>query len=292
MDNLFAYIVNRITKTHLLNWMPDSLYLKMMFKARVGKKLDLKNPKTFNEKIQWLKIHDHNPVYTDLVDKYKVRAYVAEKIGESYLIPLLGVWDHAEDIDFNNLPNQFVLKCNHDSGSVIVCKDKSKFDREAAVKSLSWHLKQNLYWWGREWPYKNIQPKVIAEQYLEDSSTKELRDYKFFVIGGEVKALFVATDRQADSPTTFDFFDPNYNHLDFRQGHPNAKKIPQKPQCFEEMKRLALALAEGIDQVRVDFYEVNGKVYFGELTFSHYSGFTPFVPEEWDYKFGEWIHIH
>ena len=258
----------------------------------MGKELNLSDPKTYNEKLQWLKIHDRRPEYTTYVDKYKVRDYIAKTIGEEYLVPLLGVWDNAEDIQFESLPNQFVLKCNHDSGSVIICKDKSKFDINEAKKKLSKCLKKNLYDWCREWPYKNVKPCIIAERYMEDQSTAELRDYKFFCFNGEVKALFVARDRQTpNEETKFDFFDADYNHLDFTNGHPNAKQVPEKPSQFELMKQLAEKLSVGIPHVRVDFYECNGKIYFGEMTFFHWSGMVPFNPEKWDRTFGDWIKL-
>lgn len=272
------------------NWMSDEQYLKIAFWARMGKWPNIDPPKSFSEKLQWMKLHDRNPLYTKLVDKYEVKPIVAEKIGDEYIIPTIGVWDNVEDIDFNSLPNQFVLKCTHDSGGLVICKDKSKLDIDAAKKKLTTCLKHCFYWGMREWPYKDVKPRVIAEQYMEDE-TGELRDYKFFCFDGEVKALFIASDRTKDVETKFDFFDENFNHLPFTNGHPNADVSPTKPVCFEEMKSLAAKLSKGIPQVRVDFYEIRGKVYFGEMTFFHWSGMTPFVPEEWDYKFGSWIKL-
>ena len=272
------------------NWMSDEQYLKIAFWARMGKRLNLEHPETYSEKLQWMKLHDRNPLYTRLVDKYEVKPIVARKIGDEYIIPTLGVWEKAEDIDFDSLPDQFVLKCTHDSGGLVICKDKGKLNQDAARKKLGACLKHSFYWGMREWPYKNVKPRMIAEQYMEDE-TGELRDYKFFCFDGEVKALFIASDRTKDVETKFDFFDENFNHLPFTNGHPNADVPPSKPVCFEEMKRLASVLSKGIPQVRVDFYEIRGKVYFGEMTFFHWSGMTPFVPEEWDYKFGSWIKL-
>ena len=272
--------------------MPDEEYLKRAFKAAMGKELDLEDPKTFNEKIQWLKLYDRKPIYTTMVDKYEVKQYVADRIGAEYIIPTLGVWDQFEDIDFDSLPEQFVLKCTHDSGGLVICRDKSKLDKKAAKKKINASLKQNYYLQGREWPYKNVKPRIIAEVYMEDTTTRELRDYKFFCFNGVAKAVFVATDRQTPGEETkFDFFDMEYNHLDFRNGHPNAKQCPAKPQTFEVMRRLAETLSMEIPHVRVDFYEVDGKVYFGELTFAHWSGLVPFEPEQWDYTFGSWIQL-
>lgn len=274
------------------NWMSDELYIRIAYRARMGKKLVLNQPQTFSEKLQWLKLYNRRLEYTALVDKYEVKPIVAKIIGEEYIIPTLGVWNHYDEIDFDKLPNQFVLKCTHDSGGLVVCKDKGKLDRKATKRKIEQCLKNNFFWGMREWPYKNVKPRIIAEQYMEDEQTKELRDYKFFCFDGEVKALFIATERMKEGEETkFDFFDENYNHLPFTNGHPNAEVLPKKPVCFDEMKVLAAKLSKGIPHVRVDFYEVNGKVYFGEMTFFHWSGFTPFVPEEWDYKFGSWIKL-
>ena len=199
------------------------------------KKLNLKDPKTFNEKLQWLKLYDRNPKYTQMVDKHEVKNYVASRIGSEYIIPTLGVWDKFEDIDFDSLPNQFVLKCTHDSGGLVICKNKSDLDIDATKRKINKCLKKNYYWHGREWPYKNLRPRIIAEQYMEDTSTKELRDYKFFCFDGEVKALFIASDRQVKGEETkFDFFDMEYNHLPFTNGHPNARVMPEKPKGFEK----------------------------------------------------------
>lgn len=287
---LFVWkVCNRLK---LLNLLSDEAYLKFAFRAKVGKKLDLKDPKTYNEKLQWLKLYNRKPEYTQMVDKYGVKEYVANAIGEEYIIPTLGVWDSFDEIDFDKLPDQFVLKCTHDSGGLVICRDKSKLDKIAAKKKIERSLKTNYYLHGREWPYKNVKPRIIAEQYMEDEKTQELRDYKFFAFDGEVKALFIASDRFAGGEETkFDFFDENFNHLPFTNGHPNANVLPEKPEMFEEMKELAAKLGEGIPQARIDFYEVNGKIYFGEITFFHWGGMKPFKPEEWDYKFGEWIKL-
>lgn len=248
------------------------------------------DPITFNEKLQWLKLYDHKPVYTTMVDKYEAKQYVADRIGKEYIIPTLGVWDRFDEIDFSKLPDQFVLKCTHDSGGLVICKDKSQLDLDSARKKINNCLKRNYFWVGREWPYKNVKPRIIAEKYMEDPETKELRDYKFFCFNGVAKALFIASDRQtAGEETKFDFFDINFNHLPFTNGHPNAEIAPTKPDSFSEMVTLAEKLSKGIPHVRVDFYDVNGKVYFGELTFSHWSGFVPFRPKEWDEIFGSWI---
>ena len=270
----------------------DEAFIRMKYKAKMGKNLNLSKPITYNEKLQWIKLYDHNPLYTTLVDKYEVKRYVENIIGADYIIPTLGVWDDFDDIDFSKLPNQFVLKCTHDSGGIVICKDKSKLNLAEAKAKIEKCLKRNFFAFGREWPYKNVKPRIIAEQYMEDSKTKELRDYKFFAFDGVVRALFVATGRQNEGEDVkFDFFDENYNHLPFIQGHENAIELPEKAICFEKMKELASVLSKGLKEVRVDLYEVDGKIYFGEMTFFHHGGWTPFDPDEWDYKFGEWIDL-
>ena len=292
MSNIKEIII-KIWQRGYLNHLPDKMFLKLLFRVRMGKKLDLKNPKTFSEKLQWLKLYDRKPEYTIMVDKYEAKKYVADIIGEEYIIPTLGVWDSVDEIDFDKLPEKFALKCTHNSGKgMYICKDKSKMNKEAVKEGLRSGLKQNYYLSNREWPYKDVKPRIIAEQYMEDVETAELRDYKFFCFGGEAKALFIATDRaKEDTETKFDFFDMDFNHLPFTNGHPNAEILPQKPLNFELMKELAAKLSAGVPHLRVDFYEVNGKVYFGELTFFHWGGFVPFEPEEWDYTFGSWINL-
>lgn len=270
---------------------PSKMWLSWKFRQRVGYKMDWKNPNTYNQKLQWLKLYDRNPLYTTMVDKFEVKNYVANIIGEKYIIPTLGVWERFEDIDFEKLPNQFVLKCTHDSGGLIIVKDKSSFDIKKARKQFEIALKRNPYAITKEWPYKNVKPRIIAEQYMEDSTTNELRDYKFFAFNGIVKAMFVASERYGNEETKFDFFDMEYKHLDLRNGHPNAKILPKKPKGFDEMRHLAEVLSVGIPQVRIDFYEVDNQIYFGEMTFFHWSGLTPFEPQKWDETFGEWIEL-
>ena len=222
----------------------------------------------------------------------KQKKYVAGIIGDKYIIPTLGIWDSFDEIDFSLLPDQFVLKCTHDSGGLVICKDKSKFDKKAARKKINKSLKRNFYLVGREWPYKNVKPRIIAEEYMEDSRTQDLRDYKIFAFDGVAKALFVATDRQTkDKETSFDFFDMEFRHLPIKNGHPNADIMITKPSTFNEMIKIAEKLSKDIPQLRCDFYEINGRTYFGELTFSHWSGFVPFEPLEWDLKFGSWITL-
>lgn len=275
----------------LLNLCPDKLFLKLKWIGRrMPYRLDLRNPKSFNAKLQWMKLYDHNPLYTELVDKYKVKKYVSDRIGEKFVIPVLDTWESVDDIDWNALPDQFVIKCSHDCGGQIICSNKSNLDIYAAKEKLKAALKRNYFYDGREWPYKNVVPTIFAEKYMEDEFG-ELRDYKFFCFDGRARAMFIATDRSKAPEPYFDFFDMDFNHLPFTQGHPNAPVTPEKPKCFEEMKELAARLSEGLPQVRIDFYEVNGQVFFGEFTFFHFDGTVKFNPVEWDFTFGSWIEL-
>ena len=280
-------ILNRIGR-----FISDERFVKWDYYFAFHKKLNLDNPQTYNEKLQWLKLYDQHEEYTQMVDKYEAKKYVASIIGEDYIIPTLGVYNSFDEIDFDKLPNQFVLKCTHNSGGVIVCKDKHTLNIEKAGKLINHWLKQNPFWANREYPYKNVQPRIIVEKYMEDESGYELKDYKFFCFDGDVRYLFVATDRSvAGEETKFDFFDVEWNHLPFTNGHPNSPRPISKPANLEKMIAISSQLAKGIPHVRVDLYNINGKIYFGELTFFHWSGMTPFEPEEWDFKFGECIHL-
>ena len=278
------------TVRYTLRFLPNETYIQLNYFAHFRKFADLKNPKTFNEKLNWLKLHDHNPIYSKLVDKYEVKPIVANMIGEEYIIPTLGVWDHFDEINFDALPRQFVLKCTHDSEGVVIVRDKDKLKKSEAKKKLEDALRQNFFFIGREWPYKNVKPRIIAEPYLVDKETMELRDYKFFCFDGEPKALYVASDR-AQNETKFDYFDMEFNHLDIRQKYPNASVPIKKPKTFDQMIKLSRELSSGFAHVRVDLYEANGKLYFGELTFSHWNGFVPFDPDTWDKTFGDWITL-
>lgn len=286
------YLLHALGRRNLLDWMSDERYLTTSYRLTFGKKPNLDNPVTYSEKLQWLKLYDRNPDYVDMVDKKKVKSLVAELIGEEYVVPTLGTWEKAEDINFSILPDRFVLKCNHDSGGIVICKDKTKLDEKKAIDKLSKCLKHNGYWYGREWPYKNVEPCIIAEPYLEDTITQELPDYKFFVFSGKVRAMFIATERfSSKEETKFDFYDDQFNHLPFVQGHPNSNKPIIKPNSFDKMKELAEIIAKDLVHARVDFYEVDGRIYFGEITFFHFSGLQPFEPEEWDERFGSWIKL-
>ena len=269
--------------------LPDSLFLKCQYFMRLGKKLDLKNPKTFNEKLQWLKLHDRKPEYTMMVDKYEVKKYVAEKIGEQYVIPTLGVWNHFDEIDFDSLPDQFVLKCTHDSGGLVIVKDKNSFDKDAAKEKIEKCLKNNYYWKGREWPYKNVFPRIIAEQYLD--APNKLVDYKFMCFNGICKLIFTVTNRFSDNEINVTFFSTKWEKLDFERHYKKDPETLKKPENLEEMLMISQKLSENHSFSRMDLYENRGKVYFGEITFYPGSGVEEFSPEDYDTKLGNLIEL-
>lgn len=284
-------IADNITKTNILQRMSDTAYLKLIYWLIFGRKLDLKNPQTFNEKLQWLKLNNRKTEYTTMVDKYEVKKYIAEKIGEEYVIPTLGVWDNFDDIDFDLLPNQFVLKCTHDSGGLVICKDKSKFDIVMAREKINQALTRRFYYFGREWPYKEVKPRIIAEKYMVDKSVSELRDYKFFCFNGEPKMFKIDFNRYTNHQANY--YNLKGELLKFGEVvcPPDYSKNIEMPQKLEEMIGLAKKLSKNIPFLRVDFYETDGNVYFGELTFFPASGFGKFEPDEWDKKIGEWINL-
>jgi len=286
-DPIFRYDI--LTSHNLLFWKSDEQILKDKYYFRFHKPLNLDNPQTYNEKLQWLKLHDRRPEYTEMVDKYLAKSYVRERIGDEYIIPTLGVWDKFEDIDFDKLPNEFVLKCTHDSGGLVICKDKRRFDYDAAKVKIKKCLKRNYFYVGREWPYKNVKPRIIAETYMMDGLEPFLTDYKFFCFNGEPKIMYSSKDK-SDDPRT-DFFDMEYNHLNMKMRDPNADVIPPKPHCFDLMKKISCELSAGFPHLRVDFYEVNGKIYVGELTLYHCSGFAEITPQEMALKMGLWIDL-
>lgn len=268
----------------------DRKYLEYVYKEHMGKNLNLDNPKTFNEKLQWLKLNNRNTMYTKLVDKYEVREYVSKVIGSNYLIPLLGVFDSCEEIDFDKLPNQFVLKLTHDSGTVIICKDKTKLNRKQTISKLKKGLKRKYFYLYREWPYKNVKPRIIAEKYMKDNNSSELNDYKFYCFNGEPKMMFIITERGNDPK--INFFDMDFNEINLQQGFKKGEKKLEKPKKFDEMIKLARKLSYGIPHVRVDFYIINGKVYFGELTFFDSAGLEKFEPEKYDEILGSYIDLN
>lgn len=296
------------------NNMSDIEFLSRKYKYSIGKELNLQNPQTYNEKLQWLKLYNRKPEYTQMVDKYEVKKHISKVIGEEYTIPTLGIWNKFEDIDFDSLPNKFVLKCTHDSGGLVICRDKGSFDIANARKKINKSLKRNYFWETREWPYKDIKPRIIAEEYIDvsDNSTSTtdgsidtnslqakygLLDYKFMCFDGVVKALFLdigvignSTEHAKDYYRNI--YDREWKVMPFKETR-DFYPIPiEKPSFYEEMMRIAEKLSEGIPHLRVDLYYVNNRIYVGELTFFHGSGLSNyFEPEEWNHTFGSWIKL-
>ena len=270
----------------------DETYLKRIYRATMGYELNLDNPKTFNEKLQWLKIHDRKPVYTQMVDKIESKKIVSKLIGEKYIIPTLGVWDTFDDICFDQLPNQFVLKCSHDSGGLVICRNKQIFDYKVAKKILTSSLKLNYYTRLREWPYKDVKPRILAERYLENSISEGLTDYKVHSFDGKPRVILVCRNRFNKSGMTEDFYNERWEHLSVsRISHPNSKDGTKKPEELEEMLSLSRKIAKDILFVRTDFYIVNHKIFFGEITFFPSSGFKKFIPESFDEIMGSWLKL-
>jgi len=274
----------------IYNWIPDPVFLKLIYRLHFGKNLNLENPTTFNEKLQWLKLYDRNPIYTNYADKYLVREFVKNTIGEKYLVPLIAVYDSADEINWNALPNKFIVKCNHASGRNIICMNKDNFDIIDARKKLAKWIGHNFFWHGREWAYKNIKPRIIVEHFLEDDKG-DLLDYKFMCFNGKTKCLFVCSDRNNGEGLKVDFYDMNWKHMNFERHYKNSGRTILKPEGFDIMVELAQKLSKGIPFVRVDFYEVNGNIYFGELTFFPGNGLEEFTPEFYDELLGSWINI-
>lgn len=269
--------------------LPDKLYLKLLFPLSVGYPLNLETPRTFNEKLQWLKLNYRKPIMTKMVDKYEAKKFISNKIGKEYVVENYGIWDNFESINFNSLPNSFVLKTTHDQGGVVICRDKGKLELENAQKKLTKHLKFRHYYLTREWPYKNVKPRILAEKLLE--SDDEFKDYKFYCFNGIPKVMYISQGKK-NGKLQLDYFDMNFNQLDIRR--PNIEssgKELEKPQQFELMRSLSSKLSEGFPHLRVDFYQVENKLYVGELTFFQGGGMMPFIPEKWDNTFGNWIEL-
>lgn len=289
---LFAVLLNH--NTYLSKIIPDYLYLKIIYRGYMNKSLCFDNPKSFNEKIQWLKINKRKPEYTKMVDKYEAKEYVQGIIGEKYIIPTIGVWNRFEEIDFDRLPKQFVLKCTHDSGGLFICKDKSNLDFLAARKKISRSLKNNFYYLNREWPYKNVVPRIIAEQYLEENdSNGGLTDYKFFCFHGKAQFLYVSRGLENHKTAQISFYDLAGNELPFYRSDYRTLGKLALPCNYDEMLFCANTLAQSIDSpfVRIDLYSINNNVYFSEITFSPCGGLLPFTPEIWDLELGKLIQL-
>lgn len=283
-SNILIYLTNK----NFFNWIPDKAFLEMKYRLIMKKKLDLENPVTFNEKLQWLKLYDRNPEYTKMVDKYEAKEYVSKIIGEEYIIPTLGVWDKFEDIDFEKLPNQFVLKPTHTSGNVYVCNDKKSINYKELRKKVNKWLKRKYFFMHREWPYKNVKPRIIAEKYMKDKSG-ELLDYKFYCFNGKPKLMLICSDRFKSMKETY--FDMDGHLLTLKDVEYERDESMQKPICFEKMKEFAYKLSNEIPFLRVDFYEIEGKIYFGELTFYTAAGFEQLNPSDAVIKMGKILEL-
>ena len=286
-SNVLLYLMNK----NFFKWIPDEKYITIKYKLEMNQKLNLKEPKTFNEKLQWLKLYDRNPEYTKMVDKYEAKKYVADIIGQEYIIPTLGVWDKFEDIEFDKLPKQFVLKPTHTSGNVFICKDKEKINYKQLRRMINKWLKRNYYLIHREWPYKNVKPRIIAEKYMGTDEQEELIDYKFFCFNGEPQYMYISEGLSNHSTAKMSFVDMKYKFAFNRTDYKPFEKLPSKPINFEKVKELAKVLSKGVPFVRVDFYEINTKIYFGELTFYPGSGYISFEPEEWNKKLGDMLEL-
>ena len=266
----------------------DKTYLKIRYKRRTGKKLNLRHPKTFNEKLQWLKLYDHNQKYTKMADKYEAKKYVQKIIGKKYIIPTIGIYDDFDEINFNKLPKKFVIKCTHDSGGLIICKDKKTLNISQARKKINKSLRKNYYYSGREWPYKNIKPRIIVEKFIEDDTIDDLRDYKFMCFNGEPQYVYITVK---NDNIFEDYYDMDFKPVNIKHGFPRSNINFQKPALFEKMKDIARRLSKDIPFLRVDLHYVNGEILFGEMTFYDWAGFMPFETDEQDKKFGSLIKL-
>ena len=283
--------VKYLNSKSLLKWMSDEQFVRLLYRSRFGHKLNLVNPKNFNEKIQWLKIYGYKDEYTQLVDKIAARDVIREKIGDEYLIPLVGgPWSSTSEIDISLLPNQFVLKCNHDCGSVIVCKDKNSFDFTKAFSKLDSCLSRNYYEQSRERPYKNIVPKVFAEKFMYNPNEDDLVVYKIFNFNGEPKIIQNIQGDKTENET-IDYFDIEWRLLDLRQNFPNSQIPKNKPETLDKMLELAKVLSEGFPFLRTDFYNVMGQIYFSEFTLYTDAGIEEFSPKTWDTILGDWVDL-
>ena len=266
------------------NKMDDKEYLKLMYRTMMHKELNIENPQTFTEKLQWLKLYNHKPVHTIMADKFHMRDFVKEKIGEGHTVPLLGIYDKWKTIDFTKLPNSFVIKTTHDSGSYVICKDKNKLDKASAKKKINASLRHNYYNYYREWQYKNVKPQIIIEEFLDDGQSN-LTDYKFFCFNGKCVYLYIQQETAKIAQQVI--LDPDFHRMPFTMEDPPTKEIPSRPKNFEQMLEYAEKISKEEPFLRVDMYLVNSKIYVGELTFYHLSGYIPIDPPEWDFKLGQ-----
>ena len=291
MNKKIAKILINLSKRRII-YISDKNFLKLLFEVRLNRKIDFNNPVTFNEKLQWLKIYDRNPLYITMVDKYEVKKYVEKILGKDYIIPTLGIFNKFSEINFDLLPNQFVIKCTHDSGGNVICRNKNNLNIDKAKKKINKCLKRNYFYGSREWPYKNVKPRILIEKYMETDKQLGLIDYKFFCFNGKPEFIYISQGLENHSTAKISFADMSYNLMEFhRSDYDSFVELPPKPKMFEKMKKLAELLSKNIPFVRVDFYEINGKIYFGEFTFFPCSGFVPFVPEIYDKIIGEKLKL-
>lgn len=281
-------IIRALGSRGVFNWMPDKPYLKLVYWGETGKRLNLDNPVSFNEKLQWLKLYNRKPEYRKYVDKFAVRSYISEAIGEQYLIPLLSVYEDVEEIDWDVLPKEFVLKCTHGSGCNIICADRDKLDIQTSILKLNKWMKKSWYWFGREWPYKNVRPRIICEKYISETD-KPPNDYKVLCFEGKAKLIQVHYDRFTIHKQ--DFYDVNWNKTEILQRFPMSNILLNKPPALEKMLQLSEVLSQNQHHLRIDWYVVKDKLYFGEITFFDASGFCPFDKEEHDIMLGGWINL-
>ena len=284
------YFFKLIFKSHILDYLSDRAFLCFKYKFLFKRRLNLENPRRFTEKIQWLKLYDRSPSYTKMVDKYEVKKFISEKVGDQFNIPNFGVWDSFDEVDFDSLPQKFVLKTTHDSGGVLICSDKSSFDFKTAKEFFSKRLRSNFFFANREWPYKNVKPRIIAEQYIECESN-DLMDYKIYCFNGKPKYLLVAFDRWTPHGPSFEYFDIDFNRLPFSTDGKASSKVISSPKFLSDMLTISEKLSEGIPHLRVDFYENNDSLYVGELTFYDNAGFSLYNPDEWDFIIGDYLDI-
>lgn len=289
MRTFINKIVVGLATKGVFNFLPDKEYLKLLFWGRMGRKLNLKSPSTYNEILQWIKLYDRNPIYTLAVDKSAVKGFISDLVGKQYTIPTIGEWDSFDEINFDDMPNAFVLKCTHNSGGLVICRDKGKMDMCEVKRKISNSLKSNYYSWGREWPYKNVKPKIIAEELIGENDRLPV-DYKFFCFGGVIDSVMLCLDRDFGRPK-FVFYDIEWNRLRYQTDEPILDKEIEKPENFEEMIMVVKKIAAKFKCPRVDMYNVDGKIYFGEITFFNQSGFDKDISYETDLMWGNKVKL-
>ena len=281
------YLLVVLAKSKLIK-LDDKKYLEIKYRALTKNKLDLNNPKTFNEKLQWLKLYNRKDIYTKMVDKYEAKEIIKDKIGDGYVVPTYGIYNSFDEINFKELPHKYIMKCTHDSGGLVICKNDININK--ARKKIEKSLKNNYYLSGREWPYKNVKPRIIVEELLENRNGDELIEYDFFCFNGEPQIIAICHGDR--NPNRFnDFYDIDFNKLEFKCSYETSKNLFKKPKQFEKMVEIAKKLSNKIPFLRVDLYLCDEKIYVGEMTFFHWGGFGKFVPEKWNYELGKLIKL-